>query len=122
MLGEYRAGGNAQSVTTLGGVVITHSRGFKSRTTLFTLAAGEAVQALDPNPRRMWAIITNNTLDWCRYMFAATGAWAAGGHRMDIGGHLLINELLPWIGAVVVFSPAGSGGCTITVTEVTADE
>lgn len=89
---------------------------------LFTLAAGEAAQVLNPNPSRVWALITNNTLDWCRVVFAPTGALAANGHRLDIGGSILINYDLPWTGAVVVFSPVGSGGCTITVTEIWADE
>lgn len=89
---------------------------------LFTLAAGESAQVLNPNPNRIWALITNNTLDWCRIVFAPTGAMAANGHRLDIGGSILIDEQLPHVGAVVAYSPAGSGGCTITATEFTADE
>ena len=90
--------------------------------TLSTLAAGESAEVLHSNPNRIWAVITNNTLDWCRVVFGPTGLFAANGHRLDIGGVIILNEQLPHIGAVTVFSPAGSGGCTITVTEATADE
>lgn len=90
--------------------------------TLFTLAAGGSAEVLQSNPRRIWALITNNTLDWCRVVFGPTGTLAANGHRLDIGGEILLNEQLPHIGAVTVFSPVGSGGCTITVTEASADE
>lgn len=118
----YRAGGNVLPVVSLGGIAPAQGRGLKSVTALYTLLAGESAQVLDPNPRRVWALITNNTLDWCRLAFSATGALAANGHRLDIGGSVVINEQMAWIGAVVVFAPVGGGGCTVTVTEVTIDE
>jgi hypothetical protein len=90
--------------------------------TLSTLAAGQSAEVLHANPNRVWAVITNNTLDWCRVVFGGTGTLAANGHRLDIGGVIVINNQLPHIGPVTVFSPAGSAGCTITITEATADE
>lgn len=90
--------------------------------TLFTLGAGESAEVLNHNPNRIWAVITNNTLDWCRVIFAPTGGLATNGHRLDIGGVITLNEMLPHYGAVTVFSPVGSGGCTITVSEAKADE
>jgi hypothetical protein len=122
LIGEYRAGGFVGELVSLGGVKLTQGRGLKAISSYYVLAATESVQLLDPNPKRMWALITDNSLDWCRILFASTGAFAANGHRLDIGGSIIINKELPWIGAVVAYSPAGSGGCTITVTEVTADE
>jgi len=95
-----------------------NSRGVIAVTSAYTLAAGESAQILDVEPRRVWALITNNSLDWCRIMFGSTGADAANGHRLDIGGSVLINENMQWIGAMVAFAPVGGGGCTLTVTEV----
>lgn len=89
---------------------------------LSTLAAGESAEILHINPNRVWAVITNNTLDWCRVVFNVSGTAAANGHRLDIGGVIVINDQLPHVGAVVAYSPAGSGGCTLTVTECEADE
>jgi hypothetical protein len=114
---SYRASGNLAPILRRG-TVDDNAAGVVSRSALYTLAAGESAQILNFQPRRIWALITNNSLDWCRVMFASTGALAANGHRLDIGGSVLINCDMQWIGAVVVFAPVGGGGCTLTVTEV----
>jgi hypothetical protein len=110
------------SFRTLSGLTIPNAHNLRMVLSDFTLAAAGSAQILDANPRRLWALITNNTLDWTRIIFAATGTYALSGHRFDIGGSILINELMPWPGAVVAYSPAGSAGATLTVTDVTVDE
>lgn len=72
------------------------------------IATSTNVQVLQANPCRKWAIMHNINNSDITVFFGDTAAAGVAGVRLPRLGSLLIDEFMPWTGAMTAFQDSGS--------------
>lgn len=88
-------------LVSLGGVESEKGRGLRLEDHSVVVATGATVQILSSNPARKWAIISNNSDSGTTFFIRFGGLTYLV--SLELGEKLLINERLPWTGAVYAY-------------------